>query len=207
MPAVTEITCWDDLLALPFGDYTFGSFEDSTHTGLGNGWYYLMVRPTLDDEGNSHYNGRLYLAYHRDDGICYTAAYHNGHVVEWRQAAYAEPPQEYDLPLAEGFTKKYDEVRCNYAKDQFGRVYVKGMVKADEPFGINTLFANLPEGFLPATGNHVEAPAMFSVVGSASFFSGRVFATSEGWLIAATLPTYETTEMVFAFDFLAAQSQ
>ena len=65
---------------------------------------------------------------------------------EWRKLAFATPPQEFDLPLAEDITTSS---RCVYWKNQFDEVTV--ICDCNIPEGVSaTAFAALPAGFRPA---------------------------------------------------------
>lgn len=64
----------------------------------------------------------------------------------WAKLATATPPQEFDLPLAEGISGL-----AKYSKDQFGRVQLRGWVTGATA---NSVVATLPSGFRPASGAH-----------------------------------------------------
>ena len=81
------------------------------------------------------------------------------HWSDWKPIATATPPQEYNLPLVEGFTGY-----AKYSKDQFGRVLVmlQDIVRTDgTAFGVNqnTLIGALPVGFRPPRSILVNAVA------------------------------------------------
>lgn len=65
---------------------------------------------------------------------------------EWVQTPTCTPPQEFDLPLAEGVSGL-----AKYSKDQFGRVQLRGWVTGATA---NSVVATLPSGFRPASGAH-----------------------------------------------------
>lgn len=67
----------------------------------------------------------------------------------WRQLATATPPQEFDLPLAEGVTTVGAGYKNVYSKDQFGIVRVWFSVHFDSIPTSGTHVFNLPEGFRP----------------------------------------------------------
>lgn len=60
--------------------------------------------------------------------------------------ATATPPQEFDLPLAEGFSKHYC---ASYCKTQDGMVTVSLWIVGSGAANVETTIATLPEGFRP----------------------------------------------------------
>ena len=74
---------------------------------------------------------------------------------EWRKLAFATPPQEFDLPLAEGLQPVPAYGSNKYRKNQFNEVGITiSVTKTD--MGTNdientSLLATLPAGFRPAT--------------------------------------------------------
>lgn len=86
----------------------------------------------------------------------------------WRQLATATPPQEFDLPLAEGLEPIEP---CRYSKDQFGRVLVNidcnpttGSVSIGENQSLS--IGTLPEGFRP---DHYTSNACEVIVGQSRY--------------------------------------
>ncbi|MFQ7242212.1 hypothetical protein, partial [Agathobaculum sp.] len=82
--------------------------------------------------------------------------------------AIAKPPQEFDLPLAEGLEPIEP---CRYSKDQFGRVLVNidctpttGSVSIGENQSLS--IGTLPEGFRPA---HYTSNACEVIVGQSRY--------------------------------------
>lgn len=55
------------------------------------------------------------------------------------------PPQEFDLPLAEGWSGW-----AKYSKDQFGRVLVYGLVAKSTALISGDVIGTFPEGFRPS---------------------------------------------------------
>lgn len=96
--------------------------------------------------------------------------------ITWTCLATAEPPQEYDLPLAEGFTVAEQYHANTYSKDQCGRVHVMGWVHGAH--GTNVTIATLPEGYRPVA--EVYAPCYFSGEHEASPVIGRISINTEG---------------------------
>lgn len=86
--------------------------------------------------------------YFGEDGVSAAAS------GRWAKIATATPPQEYDLPLAEGFTSGGNA--NTYWKDQFGVVHVEFCVqKSSSTYELNDVFATLPAGFRPKRRVHV----------------------------------------------------
>lgn len=86
----------------------------------------------------------------------------------WAKLATATPPQEFDLPLAEGLEPIEP---CRYSKDQFGRVLVNidcnpttGSVSIGENQSLS--IGTLPEGFRPA---HYTSNACEVIVGQSRY--------------------------------------
>ena len=70
-------------------------------------------------------------------------------VGDWIKLATATPPQEFDLPLAEGVTSIGAGYKNTYSKDQFGIVRVWFSVHFESIQASGTHVFNLPEGFRP----------------------------------------------------------
>lgn len=73
----------------------------------------------------------------------------------WVPLATATPPQEYDLPLAEGWTSQISR-SCRYAITQENVVVVtfKAVHSAATPASTDTMIATLPDGFRPTALVH-----------------------------------------------------
>lgn len=89
----------------------------------------------------------------------------------WAKLAIAQPPQEFDLPLADGITALQP---CTYWKNQFEEVTIYGCTYGEVTEG--DTIATLPEGFRP--DHPVEWPASFT--GDAGRVSGTVFISESG---------------------------
>lgn len=112
---------------------------------------------------------------------------------EWREFVFSTPPQEFDLPLAEGVTALQP---CAYWKNQFEEVTIYGCTYGEVTEG--DTIATLPEGFRP--DHPVEWPASFT--GDGSRVSGTVF-ISESGIVSIHTPA-PAMSVVFAASFLAA---
>ena len=110
----------------------------------------------------------------------------------WEFAATTTPPQEYDLPLAEGITALQP---CTYYKNQFSEVTLGGCTSGSVSDGAT--IATLPEGFRP--DHPVERPATFTANGNR--YAGSVFIAANG-IVSIHTPA-EATNVVFAASFLA----
>lgn len=71
--------------------------------------------------------------------------------IAWERAADTTPPQEYDLPLAEGATSVGAGYKNAYSKDQFGVVRVWFSIRFETLPDVNETVFSLPEGFRPTT--------------------------------------------------------
>lgn len=88
-------------------------------------------------------NAALWRGYYNagDDGLKWSG---------WQPIATATPPQEFDLPLLDGW---YTNDRAQYRKTQEGLVVVNAILELSEGYSASdsTQIAGLPEGFRPAT--------------------------------------------------------
>ena len=107
-------------------------------------------------------------AYEVNSTRMYTRACLSGSWSQWEPIATATPPQEFDLPLAEGLEPIEP---CRYSKDQFGRVLVNidcnpttGSVSIGENQSLS--IGTLPEGFRPA---HYTSNACEVIVGQSRY--------------------------------------
>lgn len=82
---------------------------------------------------------------------------------DWGVTATATPPQEFDLPLAEGFVHYNPGTKSTYSKSQDGLVVVHFYCKTSDGADIlqNTTIATLPEGFRPSANVHIPANVSF----------------------------------------------
>ena len=122
--------------------------------GLPNGWpaigrnTFVRSRP-----GNTQYAFDFLLSYNS-----YKLAYRIPSR-PWREIATATPPQEFDLPLASGWSN-YGVAVSRYSKDQFGQVSVIIDISNAGAIASGSTVATLPAGFRPA--NPFDAPAIIS---------------------------------------------
>lgn len=111
----------------------------------------------------------------------------------WAKLSTATPPQEFDLPLADGIIALQP---CIYWRNQFEEVTIYGCTYGEVTEG--DTIATLPEGFRP--DHPVEWPASFT--GDAGRVSGTVF-ISESGIVSIHTPA-PAMSVVFAASFLTA---
>lgn len=96
--------------------------------------------------------------------------------------AEAEPPQKFELPLAEGWTKYQQPY---YQRNAFGEVTIWGSVKKDSAIAQGDVITTMPEGFrIPVSA---ELPAIKLLEGAPA--AAAVFVRSYGDITAATTST------------------
>ena len=79
------------------------------------------------------------------------------HWQDWKQIVLATPPQEFDLPLASGWSN-YSGMRSRYWKNQFDEVSVVVDISNPNTVSHGAVVATLPEGFRPAAA--FDAPTI-----------------------------------------------
>lgn len=127
------------------GDYIIrmdpATAEQSVACNLPNepGHWSLSIYATLEVTGN---NGTVYVARNRDSGNIYSRQSLNGSFWPWVKLATATPPQQFDLPLAEGVSGA-----IRYSKDQMGVVRLLGQVELSSAQSGIISIGTLPEGF------------------------------------------------------------
>lgn len=84
----------------------------------------------------------------------------------WTKLATATPPQEFNLPLAEGWSGW-----IRYSKDQFGKVSAYGLVAKSTALISGDFIGTFPEGFRPSNARPMP-------IASNSANDGKSFATS-----------------------------
>lgn len=157
--------------------------EQSVDCNLPNetGHWSLSIYSTLEVTGN---NGTVYVARNRDSGNIYSRRALNSKFWPWVKHATATPPQEYNLPLADGVSTLYG---CTYRKDQFGNIVVRMAAKmATGSAGIVTI-ATLPEGYVPAQSTEIP----ITLVSAGNTYSASS-AKIEGGAIRAFFPSAAT---------------
>ena len=127
-------------------------------------WHYEIVVLGTNDEVGLINNYKVITVYPLGYSQGYIESFTNemqydGTWTGWVKNTTATPPQEYPLPLTEGFTPI---TPCTYRKNQFSEVFVGGSTGGTITDG--TVIATLPEGFRPK--QTVERPATFAVSGS-----------------------------------------
>lgn len=83
---------------------------------------------------------------------------------DWRKVAVATPPQEFDLPLADGIIHYNPSTKSTYSKSQEGLVIVHFYCKKFDGTDIvpGDTIAMLPEGFRPSANVHIPANISFT---------------------------------------------
>lgn len=115
---------------------------------------------------------------------------------DWVPYTTATPPQEFDLPLAEGVSA----VSSAYWKDQFGVVTGHfNVLASSSQTGSSTVIATLPEGFRPSRQANATA-----VVSSGESLGLLVLVTGEIQLQDAASVTLEGKYIKGLFSFVAA---
>lgn len=87
----------------------------------------------------------------------YERMYNGSNWTKWGQIALATPPQEFDLPLASGWSN-YSGMRSRYWKNQFDEVSVVVDISNPNTVSHGAVVATLPEGFRPAAA--FDAPTI-----------------------------------------------
>lgn len=124
--------------------------------------------------------------------IAIRPAFNDAWILDWTYIPIITPPEEYDLPLADGITALQP---CTYYKNQFSEVTLGGCTSGSVSDGVT--IATLPEGFRP--DHPIERPATFTANGNR--YAGSVFITANG-IVSIHTPA-EATNVVFAASFLA----
>lgn len=152
------------------------------YTGGQNG-YYLMN------------DGTDFAIYDHDNHELFSLNYARTPTIQGDVAlATATPPQEFNLPLAEGMSVGYP---CTYYKNQFNEVKIVGAAKGNLSDGV--LLATLPEGFRPSGA--CDRPVLFTISGSS--FGGTLNVSTNGEIRCFMLQR-NATDVYFEMSFLAA---
>ena len=134
-------------------------------------------------------NAELWRGYYNagDDGLKWSG---------WQPIATATPPQEFDLPLAEGFVAQQ---ASRYYKTQMNEVHISIAVKASSARPDGSKIATLPEGFRPA--NAIENAAICKNNDAV----GSVQIQPNGNLIFYCLNGMATNQLLFgSLDYIAS---
>lgn len=105
-------------------------------------------------------NAELWRGYYNagDDGLKWSG---------WQPIATATPPQEFDLPLADGYTPQYTH-SCIYYKTQETIVGVNVALIGEIPANSDVIIGTLPVGFRPKATCRGVAGSHFSPYGVGS---------------------------------------
>lgn len=157
---------------------------------------YILAEDYNASDGVVYWGRRTFTSPH--DGVIWINSCVVGTWLGWKMLATATPPQQFDLPLAEGLIQSSASW---YSKDQFNQVHVHGAISAGSgSLGWDTLVATLPEGYRPS--EKVEAAATFASGGTSG--SGAVAVSADGTI--KVFPDISATQKVVYFDlfFLAS---
>ncbi len=188
----------NDLSSLPEKPF-FCMTANTGITGLPDGW------PQARHDFIRFYNGNLaytldLLANYGNQRLAYRLA-----TGDWSEIATATKPQEFDLPLAEGYTANGG---CKYSKDQFGIVRVVGNInKSSGAFAPNTPFATLPAGFRPGRYGGFVAIANSLPVEVSKRHPAVVQVSVDGNISISMMSETDQSafqQIIFAIQFLAA---
>lgn len=108
--------------------------------------------------------------------------------------AEAEPPQKFELPLAEGWTKYQQPY---YQRNAFGEVTIWGSVKKDSAIEKSDVIATLPKGFWPPAP--FEAPAMKFVDGAPT--AVMVFVHGNGQISTSSTTSTDSAALSFIITY------
>ena len=111
--------------------------------------------------------------------------------------ADATPPQEYDLPLAEGLTGD-----CYYSKTQEGLVLVRISIVVGAEVGAQAVIGTLPAGYRPA--NDVAVSALAGVSGAAIATPLGIYANGTIMNIGQAIPADASNRIYGEALFVAA---
>ena len=130
-------------------------------TGLPDGW------PQTRNDLIRFYNGNLaytldLIANYGNKRLAYRFA-----TGDWAEIATATPPQEFDLPLANGYTPQYTH-SCIYYKTQETIVGVNVALIGEIPANSDIIIGTLPAGFRPKATCRGVAGSHFSPYGVGS---------------------------------------
>ena len=118
----------------------------------------------------------------------------------WAKLATATPPQEFDLPLADGISNYATSV---YHKNQFNEVSVRVSISATNAIQNGATIATLPEGFRPAKA--IDTDATGYVSGSSWFACRLVIQPSGAVQVYCGIGSSTATFIVGSFEpYLAA---
>ena len=156
-----------NILTLSPGRYSIDGVTEDTWAQMNLPvlvWHYEIVVLGTNDEVGLINNYKVITVYPFGYSQGYIESFTNemqydGTWTGWVKNTTATPPQEYPLPLTEGFTPI---TPCTYRKNQFSEVFVGGSTGGTITDG--TVIATLPEGFRPK--QIVERPATFAVSGA-----------------------------------------
>ena len=115
----------------------------------------------------------------------------------WAKLAIAQPPQEFNLPLAEGWNGW-----VKYSKDQFGRVLVYGLVAKSTALISGDVIGTFPEGFRPSDTCPMTITSNNAAGGESFATSGYVQPSGALTLSNGTISSGYNVGSNIAFNFV-----
>ena len=115
----------------------------------------------------------------------------------WAKLAIAQPPQEFNLPLAEGRSGW-----VKYSKDQFGRVLVYGLVAKSTALVSGDVIGTFPDGFRPSQTCPMTITSNNSTDGKSFATSGYVQPSGVFTLSNGTISSGYNVGNNIAFNFV-----
>lgn len=115
----------------------------------------------------------------------------------WARIATASTPQEFDLPLADGWSGW-----AKYSKDQFGRVLVYGLVAKSTALISGDVIGTFPEGFRPSDTCPMTITSNNATGGESFATSGYVQPSGALTLSNGTISSGYNVGSNIAFNFV-----
>lgn len=143
---------WADKQDISGGFYVPPSVTNGLPNGIETGHFqgWLYSGGAVGQSGSK----RMSIMRQNGDYKIYENVLNTGIWAGWKEIATATPPQEYDLPLAEGIIELYPSV---YRKDQFKNILIKLAARINSASKRYINVATLPEGYRPPFDTQVPA--------------------------------------------------
>ena len=171
------------MVGKPFGYYYV--FGDDLVEGMptdAGGWWFVWYVPS-----------GIWAWLHTSNRVWH-AEFTNDVLSPWREVAFCIPPQEYSLPLAEGWAENQP---CRYCKTQEGMVTVTLAAHRaqNDPIPTSMLVATLPAGYRPA-----HAMVVPCIVDGMGAVTGHITVGADGAIYVQTGSTsgiYATAQISY----------